>query len=101
MCPGGRKDTGGWQSPRFKNERSRGRGRLCSIPVFLGPFIACQSREWVSRNTTKGPGITSLCVKAPEYKGSFFDLEVKAQQFWFLGQGICFLFPTSVRLSLT
>ena len=77
MCPGGRKDTGGWQSHRFKNERSR-EGRLCSIPVFLGPFIACQSLEWVSRNTTKGPGITTLCVKAPEYKGFFFDLEVNS-----------------------
>lgn len=60
MCPGGRKDAGGWQSPRFQNERSRGGGRLCSIPVFLDPFIACQSCECVSRNTTKGPGIT-LC----------------------------------------
>ena len=60
MCPGGRKDAGGWQSPRFQNERSRGGGRLCSIPVFLGPFIACQSCEWVSRNTTTGPGITGI-----------------------------------------
>ena len=51
MCPGGRKDAGGWQSPRFQNERSRGEGRLCSIPVFLDPFIACQSCECVSRNT--------------------------------------------------
>ena len=78
MSPRGRKDASGWQSPRFQNERSRGCGKLYSIPVFLGAFIASQSLEWVWRNTPGGPGATSLCVKAPEYKSGCFDLENRA-----------------------
>lgn len=72
-----KKDAGGWQSPRFPNERSRGGGRLCSIPVFLSPFIV-NLVNGVSRNTTKGPGITGITLcQSPEYKGCFFDPEVR------------------------